>query len=43
MVGFGHFKNQEFVRMVTINSLLQKDDIANFFASIEEFASSTDF
>jgi sulfinoalanine decarboxylase len=43
MVGFGHFKNQEFVRMVTINSLLQEDDIANFFASIEEFASSTDF
>jgi glutamate/tyrosine decarboxylase-like PLP-dependent enzyme len=42
MVGFGNFKNQEFVRMVTINSILQEKDIINFFAIIEKFASSTD-
>ena len=42
MVGFGNFKNQEFVRMVTINSLLQEEDIINFFTTIEEFTSSTD-
>lgn len=42
MVGFGNFKNQEFVRMVTINSLLQEKDIMNFFASIETFTSTTD-
>ncbi|MFT4610887.1 MAG: sulfinoalanine decarboxylase [Glaciecola sp.] len=42
MVGFGNFKNQEFVRMVTINSLLQEEDIMNFFATIEKYTSSTD-
>nr|WP_321245736.1 aminotransferase class V-fold PLP-dependent enzyme [uncultured Psychroserpens sp.] len=42
MVGYGNFKNQEFVRMVTINSLLQEKDIINFFTTIEEFTSSTD-
>jgi len=42
MVGFGNFKNQEFVRMVTINSLLQEKDIINFFSTIETFSSSTD-
>lgn len=43
MVGFGNFKNQEFVRMVTINSILQEKDILNFFTTIETFVSSTDF
>jgi glutamate/tyrosine decarboxylase-like PLP-dependent enzyme len=42
MVGFGNFKQQEFVRMVTINSVLQEEDIINFFKTIEEFTSSTD-
>ncbi|TXE18823.1 cysteine synthase [Psychroserpens burtonensis] len=42
MVGFGNFKNQEFVRMVTINSLLQEKDIMHFFKTIEKFTSSTD-
>jgi glutamate/tyrosine decarboxylase-like PLP-dependent enzyme len=42
MVGFGNFKNQEFVRMVTINSILQEEDIMNFFTIIENFTSSTD-
>ncbi|OUS03441.1 cysteine synthase [Flavobacteriales bacterium 33_180_T64] len=43
MVGFGNFKNQDFVRMVTINTILQEKDILNFFKTIEDFASSTDF
>jgi len=42
MVGFGNFKNQDFVRMVTINSVLEEKDIINFFSTIEEFVSSTD-
>ncbi|WP_299275816.1 aminotransferase class V-fold PLP-dependent enzyme [uncultured Psychroserpens sp.] len=43
MVGFGNFRNQDFVRMVTINTVLQEKDIINFFKTIEEFAISTDF
>ncbi|WP_460217956.1 pyridoxal phosphate-dependent decarboxylase family protein [Psychroserpens sp. MEBiC05023] len=43
MVGFGNFRGQEFVRMVTINSLLKENDIINFFKTIEDFAISTDF
>ena len=35
MVGFGKFKNEDFVRMVTINSLLEEKDILNFFNIIE--------
>lgn len=35
MVGFGKFQNQEFVRMVTINSLIEKEDIAAFFRTLE--------
>ncbi|SDR92821.1 sulfinoalanine decarboxylase [Formosa sp. Hel1_31_208] len=42
MVGFGKFRNQDFVRMVTINTLLQEADILNFFKTIESFTSSTD-
>lgn len=38
MVGFGEFNNQEFVRMVTINSVLQEKDITNFFKTLENFA-----
>lgn len=41
MVGFGQFNNQEFVRMVTVNSILQEKDIENFFMTIEKFAIST--
>ncbi len=37
MVGFGKFNNEEFVRMVTINSLLQKQDILNFFDTLEAY------
>ncbi|WP_047551144.1 pyridoxal phosphate-dependent decarboxylase family protein [Psychroserpens sp. Hel_I_66] len=42
MVGFGNFKNQEFVRMVTINSILKKEDITNFFKTIEKFVISSE-
>jgi hypothetical protein len=38
MVGFGQFNNQEFVRMVTVNSVLQEKDITNFFMTIENFS-----
>ncbi|MBC3845129.1 aminotransferase class V-fold PLP-dependent enzyme [Winogradskyella echinorum] len=40
MVGFGKFNNQEFVRMVTINSLLEKEDILAFFKTLETFVSN---
>lgn len=38
MVGFGTFKNNEFVRLVTINTNLEKQDVLNFFKVIEAFA-----
>lgn len=37
MVGFGTFDNIQFVRMVTINSLLCKEDIFEFFNTLESF------
>lgn len=37
LVGFGTFKDDEFVRLVTINTLLKEVDIINFFKSIENF------
>ena len=40
MVGFGKFQNQEFVRMVTINSVLEKEDILAFFNTLETFVST---
>ncbi|ARV10229.1 cysteine synthase [Winogradskyella sp. PC-19] len=41
MVGFGKFNNTEFVRMVTINTVLQKEDILNFFETLETYASKS--
>ena len=41
MVGFGKFENTEFVRMVTINTVLQKEDIINFFETIESYVANT--
>lgn len=38
MVGFGTFNSDEFVRMVTINTVLKEKDILNFFKVIERFA-----
>lgn len=37
MVSYGTFKNEEFVRLVTINTLLKEEDIINFFKGIETF------
>ncbi|WP_111682084.1 pyridoxal phosphate-dependent decarboxylase family protein [Winogradskyella tangerina] len=37
MVGFGSFNNDEFVRMVTINSVLEKEDVLAFFETLETF------
>ena len=39
MVGFGKFNKQEFIRMVTINSILEKEDILAFFETLEAFVS----
>jgi sulfinoalanine decarboxylase len=38
MVGFGTFEDTEFVRLVTINTTLNKKDILNFFEVIEDFS-----
>lgn len=35
MVGYGKFRGQEFVRLVTINATNSKDDILRFFAALE--------
>ena len=37
LVGFGSFRDEEFVRMVTINTSLKEQDIMNFFKRIEIF------
>ena len=37
MVGYGSFNGKEFIRMVTINSLLEKEDIIAFFGCLERF------
>jgi len=37
MVGFGHFRQEEFVRFVTINSDNSAEDILNFFHVLEQF------
>lgn len=39
MVGYGTFKEIEFVRLVTINTTLRKADILNFFKTLENFVS----
>jgi len=37
LVGFGTFREDEFVRLVTINTSLKEQDIINFFKRIENF------
>lgn len=37
LVGFGNFKELEFVRLVTINSSLEAEDIEVFFNTLESF------
>ena len=38
MVGYGQFKENEFVRLVTINSLIKAEDISYFFKTLEQHA-----
>ncbi len=38
MVGFGQFKDDEFVRLVIVNGTMEKKDIVRFFAALENFA-----
>ena len=40
MVGYGNFNGKEFVRLVTINSVLTEKDILNFFNTLEAFVST---
>tara|TARA_B100001142_G_scaffold125620_1_gene127527 strand:- start:18949 stop:20337 length:1389 start_codon:yes stop_codon:yes gene_type:complete len=40
MVGFGHFHNNSFVRLVTINGENSYEEISNFFSILEEFANN---
>ncbi len=37
LVGYGSFNGQEFIRFVTINAQNEKEDILNFFKTIESF------
>ncbi len=37
LVGFGTFKEQTFIRLVTINANNSKEDILNFFTILEDF------
>ena len=37
MVGFGHFKKECFIRLVTINSENTKNEIDLFFKTLEDF------
>jgi sulfinoalanine decarboxylase/sulfinoalanine decarboxylase/aspartate 1-decarboxylase len=37
MVGYGHFRQDEFIRLVTINAQNEKEDIVNFFRTLESF------
>jgi len=41
MVGFGKFREDEFIRFVTINSENKKEDILNFFAKLEAFVAKS--
>lgn len=38
MVGYGKFKEQEFIRLVTVNASNSHEDIANFFTKLEAYA-----
>lgn len=40
MVGFGVFEEDQFVRLVTINSSISKEDVLKFFEKLEEFVES---
>ncbi|KAB1065297.1 aminotransferase class V-fold PLP-dependent enzyme [Salibacter halophilus] len=38
MVGYGQYEDEQFVRLVTINSSISKQDVLDFFDSLEAFA-----
>jgi sulfinoalanine decarboxylase/sulfinoalanine decarboxylase/aspartate 1-decarboxylase len=38
MVGYGQYEDEQFVRLVTINSSISKQDVLDFFESLETFA-----
>ncbi|MDN6279951.1 MAG: aminotransferase class V-fold PLP-dependent enzyme [Psychroflexus sp.] len=40
MVGYGSFNNENFVRLVTVNSSNNEEDILNFFKVLEEYVSN---
>ncbi|MDX1461737.1 MAG: cysteine synthase, partial [Marinirhabdus sp.] len=42
MVGYGSFKEEEFVRLVTINSGNETEDVENFFSTLETFVSENE-
>jgi len=42
MVGYGEFKGNEFVRLVTINANNSEEDILNFFSILENFVSTNE-
>lgn len=37
VVGYGEFRGQEFVRLVTVNATNSKEDLRNFFSTLEAF------
>lgn len=41
LVGYGQFNNDEFIRLVTVNTNLDHESIDKFFASLEEHAAAT--
>lgn len=43
MVGYGSFRDNTFVRFVTVNSRLTEEDIIGFFRQFEQFAESYKF
>ncbi|MEY8847855.1 aspartate aminotransferase family protein [Psychroserpens sp. XS_ASV72] len=43
MVGYGTFRADTFIRLVTVNSQLKKDDILTFFKTLEAFVAEESF
>tara|TARA_R110000737_G_scaffold345170_1_gene373337 strand:+ start:99 stop:419 length:321 start_codon:yes stop_codon:yes gene_type:complete len=37
MVGYGKFRDQEFIRLVTVNASNSHEDLANFFTQMEAY------
>jgi sulfinoalanine decarboxylase/sulfinoalanine decarboxylase/aspartate 1-decarboxylase len=43
MVGYGTFREDTFVRLVTINTQVDENDIVAFFKTLEAFVASEGF